>query len=486
MADLISSLPDGVLKLVMHHVPVKDRLTSCCLVNSRMHVAAVAVEQLTLGDWRNVSAEVQAEYQDCALMWLQNYSQHLTRLSFNNLPKPLQQLPCPNLLDLQLSSCSVELGPAAGGQPGVVQGSCKLTRLELLDCNITALSAGVVDGLASLEHLQHLTVRHTSHFLARDDVEGLSQATLPSLTELTYLWVENLSRENLTQLGGLTNLQELHLRALEHYDDPSVGPSSVPGLVLPASLSKLELHSEVEVGLLSLIPAGLKVLGVHCSYEGPTDGPMSLLSCMARLQDLTEVELFVYQWPPAGPAYSALTASSSLVSLVLSHDAMPEGVWPHVFPASRTMLQLTELGFRYPREDIVPCPWGAADLTRLIACCPNLLKVADITLQYGPHVSELHKLTSLTNLGMYYDVVSDIAAVEDSMKGLAAVTQLKALDLEMVNQRMRVAPFLPLTSLTSLTALDLRYCSDEVPEGHRRYINVTFQQVSQPVIHCKP
>jgi hypothetical protein len=87
---------------------------------------------------------------------------------------------------------------------------------------------------------------------------------------------------------------------------------------------------------------------------------------------------------------------------------------------------------------------------------------------------------------MYYDVVSDIAAVEDSMKGLAAVTQLKALDLEMVNQRMRVAPFLPLTSLTSLTALDLRYCSDEVPEGHRRYINVTFQQVSQPVIHYEP
>jgi hypothetical protein len=47
------SLPDEVLKQVMQHVSLKDRLASCCLVNRRLHAAAVATtEQLALHDTR--------------------------------------------------------------------------------------------------------------------------------------------------------------------------------------------------------------------------------------------------------------------------------------------------------------------------------------------------------------------------------------------------------------------------------------------------
>ena len=41
----ISSLPEEVLKLVLKHVPLQDRLGSCCLVSTRMHAAAVAATE---------------------------------------------------------------------------------------------------------------------------------------------------------------------------------------------------------------------------------------------------------------------------------------------------------------------------------------------------------------------------------------------------------------------------------------------------------
>lgn len=36
----LSSLPDELLKLVLQHFPVKQRLSSCCLVNKRLHMHA--------------------------------------------------------------------------------------------------------------------------------------------------------------------------------------------------------------------------------------------------------------------------------------------------------------------------------------------------------------------------------------------------------------------------------------------------------------
>jgi hypothetical protein len=142
MSGLIS-LPEGVLKLIMQHVPLSDRLSRCCLVNKKLHAAAVAAtQQLELGAaaWWPPSANsvpVSApELAQSALQWLGLYGQHLTRLQMQGIPQPLLQLPCPNLRQLELNmGCSVHLGPTADGWPGVIQGIPKLTRLEL-SCNI--------------------------------------------------------------------------------------------------------------------------------------------------------------------------------------------------------------------------------------------------------------------------------------------------------------------------------------------------------------
>jgi hypothetical protein len=50
----LSSLPDEVLKLVMQHVPLRDRLTICCLANRRLHAAAVAATDVVMLPFSNM------------------------------------------------------------------------------------------------------------------------------------------------------------------------------------------------------------------------------------------------------------------------------------------------------------------------------------------------------------------------------------------------------------------------------------------------
>lgn len=124
---------------------------------------------------------------------------------------------------------------------------------------------------------------------------GLSDVTLPRLKHLTYLRLHGSSSHNLLQLKQLTSLSTL---VISHTCDVAVGPSSVPGLALPASLKAL-LWFPVEAGLLSLVPTGLQDLQVECA-EGPAEGAGSLLSGMSPLQHLTELSLEVcgsLAWP---------------------------------------------------------------------------------------------------------------------------------------------------------------------------------------------
>jgi hypothetical protein len=175
----------------------------------------------------------------------------------------------------------------------------------------------VLDSLSSLVHLKVQAYKYPSRWYA---IGGLSEATLPCLAHLTYLEVGNLSTDNLAQLGTLTKLQELCLPMHMTAKAGQVVPS-MPGLVLPASLTKLVLECDVEARLLSMVPAGLKILEVG-TVVGPVEGPGSLFAYIAELQQLTKLDVWPFDgaWSPAGPAYSALTASSSLGSLLMWHS----------------------------------------------------------------------------------------------------------------------------------------------------------------------
>jgi hypothetical protein len=340
------------------------------------------------------------------MVWLDHYGQQLTHLEMSSFPRPLQQLPCPNLLELVLSGSSVQLGPAADGTPGVIQGCTKLTKLELR-CNIRDAPRGDVitttlSRLLQLEHLQVIPLRGVA--IGAYSVGGLHSGTLPCLKHLTRLDVYRLAVDNVAQLGALTNLRDFALRINNSTAAP-VGPSSVPAFALPVSLTRLELCSAVEAGVLSLVPAGLKDFALVCAVEGAAEAPSLLLSCLARLQHVTRLYLHPegdLSWPPAGPAYSALTASTNLVELSMGRTyGLPTGMWPHVFPANRCLSQLTRLGLDLPEpaaaEPAEFGAWDAADVSCFVSCCPNVVEIDTLILQREPDLSSrLHDLIALT------------------------------------------------------------------------------------------
>jgi hypothetical protein len=362
-------------------VPIKDRLTSCSLVNRRLHAAAVAATQeITL-----------VKKPKLGMQWLFCYGQQATKLSMDLHTEALLQLPCSNLCELQLNFCSVQLGPTASGETGVVQGSVKLTRLEL-NCHI--MDGPTVDSLSRLVHLQHLHVHPLPTMVkqlrvSRYHLEGLSSAMLPCLKQLTYLHAYSLAADNLPQLGSLTRLQQLFCRVS---GDVVVGPSTVPCLVFPASLISLDVvECRVEVGVLSLLPTGLKGLRLGSLEQPLADGADVLLTGVARQQHMTRLDITCsehFAWPAVGPAYAALTANITLVELTVV-GMVPEGALQHVFPAQHQLPHLTHLQFDdfqsiHVHEGevvLVPPPvWIAADLLRLVCCCPNLRLLVNLSV----------------------------------------------------------------------------------------------------------
>lgn len=271
------------------------------------------------------------------------------------------------------------------------------------------------------------------------------------MQQLTHLDSRSLSEESLLQVGALTNLQQWVLQGT--LSDIAIGPSSVPGLTLPPSLTSFVLLSPVEAGLLSLAPTGLQDLWIECDISSPAEGPGSFLSGMARLQHLTRLLVqpqwdLELEWPDAGPAYSALTVSSNLVSLELHNLRLPdECVWQHVFPATQKLPQLTCLyiddGYRTWGALPPPSAWDAAGVSSLVSCCPNMSSVDTITLQHGAHVSELEKFKNLTELRVSY-CIDSVAAFEQSLKGLAAVAQLRRLHVNLDSDDLSAASLLPL------------------------------------------
>jgi hypothetical protein len=181
--------------------------------------------------------------------------------------------------------------------------------LELDGTELTDVpEGGVLDSVSCLVKLRHLVVEPTRPAV-------VSGALLRS-NNLEYMKLM-LSQENLLQLATFSCLQALHLKTA---GEVAVGPDSVPGLMLPASLTALFLLSLVQAAFLSLAPTTLQRLTIKGDVEGPAEGPASWLSGLDRLKHLTCLDLLQtgsFLCQPPGPAYSALTASSSLVHLFL-------------------------------------------------------------------------------------------------------------------------------------------------------------------------
>lgn len=191
-----------------------------------------------------------------------------------------------------------------------------------------------------------------------------------------------------------------------------------------------------------------------------------LLAHLANLVHLTSLQLAIQPaqgslLPAAGPAYLALTASSTMQKLALRYMNLPAGVWSYVCPAARLLPHLTSLEvWDGVLEDGLlqvapPSAWSAADVSSLATCCPNLRTIG-MVMQHGLHVTALQQLTALTALSVFF-ASSDMPVTQESLQGLAALTQLSALDVTVgvdMGSTLAAEYMLPLTNLTALTALD--------------------------------
>jgi hypothetical protein len=104
-------------------------------------------------------------------------------------------------------------------------------------------------------------------------------------------------------------------------------------------------------------------------------------------------------------------------------------------------------------------------------------------MQPGLHVSELHKLTGLVSLEVNYGRC-DPPELYESLQGLAAVTQLRDLTVDLRDTTCAIPCLWPLTSLTALTQLCCQGVQDSV-DGDVIAEQVTvscIQQVRKPLL----
>jgi hypothetical protein len=124
------------------------------------------------------------------------------------------------------------------------------------------------------------------------------------------------------------------------------------------------------------------------------NGAAGIAQLLSQLQQLTQLEHLDLtnslngdvSNPPAAD-FSALTASSKLQHLSLTHTMLPEGVWQHVFPAGRQLPRLQSLDLSFievPPTALLPAePATPPDSSSLVSCCPSLQSLDLRHLEYG-------------------------------------------------------------------------------------------------------
>jgi len=445
-----STLSEDLWKRIMEYVPLTDRLSSCSQVSRTLCRAAAAATCAV------ESFDVHSLHALC--QWITLHGQHLTSLQLSAVDENLTQLPCPNLLELDLAFIDVQLG-GSSTQPGVLHSCTRLTMLRLDRCYFTSTDEYYTNSLAALSALVEL-----QHLGLMDDRDGdgnwMPSAVLQQLPHLTYLHIRDqgnylLVTGSLQHLSCLTNLQELHIASFGVlHPRISLSPSATPGLSRLTALKKVDLQG------VSLDPTilqdctQLQSLGLMWVAIISAGGAAALHTLLGRLLQLQSLRLLKleYDWPAAAAAYTSLTASSHLQRLHLTVDNMPPGVWRYVFPPDRQLPELHELDMRWSGGLVdVPVPPPAAtpgtdDVGFITTCCPGLCKL----VQPDTQLADLTKVSGLTSLS-----VSGLHGA--GFVSLAALSGLISLRQLYVHLGGPITPgdLLCLTALTSLTRLSV-------------------------------
>jgi hypothetical protein len=334
----------------------------------------------------------------------------------------------------------------SGDRAGALQAGAPLKHLEIRNCRVVdTLSETALElALSQLPQLESLKFVDWSGALP---FPGRVLSHLQQLTSLDVMLADGNVLEHIDLVPGLLNLR-----------------AGVLGHISSSKLSALQQLTSLVLGAQGAFPgddlidtAGfankgrLQHLAMELALAGKSAGVSALLSHLQHMTQLTHLSLQRNSTLPAPnarapAAYAALTASSTLQHLDVSSSSMPEGVWLHMLPADRQLLQLRVLK---ASECGSTGHWTHADTARLASCCPNLQELSMRTREplAAQVLQPLRSLTALTAL----------AAGELDDAGLAAAAELTQLRQLTVWQQASTtdAGLLQLTQLRQLMELDV-------------------------------
>lgn len=354
-----------------------------------------------------------------------------------------------------------------------------LTSLKLSHCEVTrrfTQSEGIY-GLSELVHLRDCQLTNIAD--AAHGIAIFPGSILEDLSQLTCLKLTLVGAEDMHELSRLTNLSVLELVVPHDIPDceqlrfaPDIAPTG-GNFALPASLQSLKLSDSLVlnpsvlspcVHLTHLVLESLS--GVVVGDGGQTSGGV-LLSAIATMRQLVTLRLICLRlgprlgggaWPPLGPVYQALTASSQLQTLDVSYCNLPAAAWGHVFPAgssTRVLPSLTEL-CSLGHDDMA---WGPEVLSRVVRYCPALRDLtAHVENRFLWGFGRLS--ATLTHLQLSVACGEGQLEVGPAVGAVAALASLRDLDLRFSGPEAHISHhksgLLPLTALRALTSCSIR------------------------------
>jgi hypothetical protein len=515
-ADALLLTPE-LLVQVLALVNQKDRLSSCALVSTAWHAAAVAATSKVVLTART------PDHLDSMLLYLRQHGAYVRNiLIFKTYEaaylSQLQSLPssCIQLQELQISACNeVNL-------PSVLSDLTNLTRLDMSDSGfLPAAPAGLMP-LSIMTALQHLNcrLREPPSFWAPDVC--FPAGVLSHLVNLTHLEVAHCKVDAPALAGTqrLTNLRECSLSA-PGGNRPSnpiladmrrlVTPEAVAAVFVLQQLSLVSISSARTVssatapGLSTL--TSLRDLSLpECSSFKPA-GLMEPLTALTRLhiQDLNvnlpqllqvlpllqQLEVLLMRGNgitatgmPLNPCYddfAAFTASSKLKQLEVQLDStpLPPAAFAAMFGGSKQLTALTDLLFSAECDQARGL--GTTELQAIVHSCPQLIGLT-IRGCVQPDVdwsvlSDLHHLVA-----MDANPVSDGDAAK-----LASLVRLKGLVFQLPHT-VTFAGIQKLTALTNLVRLDVPLFSSTsfgwlYSRGGADHVGGNFKLECMPCIH---
>lgn len=289
-----------------------------------------------------------------------------------------------------------------------------------------------------------------------------------SLTQLQLNWtgVGPLDIVQAPALAMLTAMQHLVLVCGDqHGGEGGIMPQYLASMLQLRVLKLHGLHADAMPVLLDVLPGMIQLEELELELDVyPLLQELQQQQLQPLLVPLPEEEHWRYAaLLPPSPALRRVAFYSVADSVGGFIPALPAGCAAHLLAAGRVYPLLQEL-LLTPHGDAgnvysgdythVPQVFGAGDMGRLVACCPNLesLRIPG-TVQRDVDFSPLLQLPRLTELSLAGDAIDD-----DVAQGvLRRLTQLRQLEVVCSNGLTDVG-MLALTSLRQLTYLLMKEC----------------------------